>query len=162
MPGLIEGSAATVQLTGNRVTCPACGGWARIVDGAYDMTDSVFTMTSGGDQAWREFIEIMSDERWTLDRAQRVERAVRSPGHGGKPEHVAERVSRIDPELGGWLRRMSSEPAVVGGVIAAVGMVLAAIITAYGGGDQPPTKVEITQIVEREVPPAGPTSTTAP
>ena len=161
-PGVIGGSVQGLEMTGNRYLCPECGRWARIVDGTYDIDDDVFTMTGGSEQSWREFVEIMSDERWTLDRAQRVERALRSPGHGGKPEHVVEQVARIDPQLGGWLQRMSNEPTVVAATIGLVGVIIAAIISAYGGGGEAPTKVEITQIVEQEVGPAAPKSTTAP
>lgn len=153
-PGLIGGSAEGVTLTGNRYLCPECGKWARIVDGTYDLDDDVFTMRSGSDQSWREFAEIMSDERWTRERMERVQRAVASPGHGGKPEHVVEQVRRQDRELGDWLGRIVTDPRVQGAAIILIPLlsaVLGSLIDHWLANDAPPPAPTITQIVNQTV-----------
>lgn len=152
-PGVIGGSVQGLEMTGNRYLCPECGRWARIVDGTYDIDDDVFTMTGGSEQSWREFVEIMSDERWTLDRAQRVERALRSPGHGGKPEHVVEQVKRQDRELGEWLGRLLADPKVHGAatVISTLVSIIGLLVTNWSESDAPPSAPTITQIVNQTV-----------
>lgn len=45
-PNIIGGSA-TVQLSGNRVRCPECRGWASITDGTFSLRDGRSTLVDG-------------------------------------------------------------------------------------------------------------------
>lgn len=149
VPNMIGGNGTDNTFIGLQVTCPRCGGLADMLDGTYDLRDDVFSLKAGPTESWRQLALILSDERWTRDHVERVARAVASPGHGGKPEHVAEQVRRIDPELGAWLLALLRDPAAAT-ILALVGMVLT-VATAKGAfdGDSRPEPAQIIQIIQQ-------------
>lgn len=156
VPGIIGGNATGITLVGNRVSCPRCPAFARTVDGKYDLDEDIFHWKSGPPAAWQEFAEILSDERWTPKRVERVREVLASSVDETEPELVVERVRRIDKPFAAWLKRTLRHPLVkkVGKnvLLPVVIGVLTNLSSDYLKKDEPPPPPEvIVKIVERVV-----------
>lgn len=149
-PSLIGGSGS-MSLVGNLVECPRCHRDARIVDGDYEMSNDMLVLKSGPASSWREFAQILADERWTRERVEQVAQAVNMAREGARPEAVVTQVARVDPQLGLWIRQMLADPSVQGGaaLISMMAGLLALLLQIWPEGDDKPEPPAITQIVNQ-------------
>lgn len=133
-----EGPATNITLSGNRETCPVCGGWAELPDGTFNVADDT--------------IEVLSASRLTRERLLRLEAILGQARAGEMPvETAAEAIAIEAPALKPLLDRFS--PTMRGALIAFLWVVIQ-ILLAQGVAelrDDSATKRDVQQAVEQAI-----------
>jgi len=91
----ISGNVKNLTLSGNKETCPFCGGWADIADGVFDVADNVLSIVSAPN--------ITKQMLGAFGAAVKKAYEVKKP-----PEELAKEVEKIDPSFGEIIRKSGS------------------------------------------------------
>ena len=91
----ISGNVKNLTLSGNKETCPFCGGWANIADGVFDVAGNVLSIVSAPN--------ITKQMLGAFGAAVKKAYEVKKP-----PEELAKEVEKIDPSFGEIIRKSGS------------------------------------------------------
>lgn len=131
-PRVFTGTNSTVSFEDVPTPCPRCGQDAKVLDGTWGIDEAGdFMLRSGPPTTIQRLVEILTDERWDVERLRMLERALKSDAHGGAPDHKLDQVERIDPELGGQLRQWLASPGL-GNATAVLSLLVAVIAVLLG------------------------------
>jgi hypothetical protein len=128
------GQVRGVTMSGNKSKCPACGAWADIPDGVFDITDGV--------------IEILSGPAITRQRLEALRDVLLQVKQGGtSSEQAIEQLEAQVPELAPFWLRIAQNPAVTAWLVVLLTTVLL-LLTAL---DQGHTEVDVQQITNQVI-----------
>ncbi|GAB2685359.1 hypothetical protein GCM10027070_26250 [Barrientosiimonas humi] len=131
MPG------ATVHLTGNQITCPGCGGWARVLDGVFAGSGGALSEVRSGPPTTRAVVSALSRAVHEAGVEAEVARRLAQRLHqlreeGRSEEEQLKAVREASPTLAAKVLTILRDPAWSG--VGAVIAMLALVLTLVGQG----------------------------
>lgn len=131
---IVEG----LTLSGNRGTCPDCGGETLVIDGTFNV--------HGG------ALEVLQAPGWTLDRLRQLQDALELARQlaPADAQGAIRAVGDVDDAAANLLRRVLASKELLGlmAVITALAAVATILVTLYLAGQDKITPADVQRIVE--------------
>lgn len=109
----ISGNVRNLTLSGNKETCPFCGGWANIADGIFNVADNIISVVTAPNIT-RQMLVAFS----VAVKKAYVEKK--------PPEDLANEVGKIEPSFGDVVRKSGGDTKLY---VVVLLLILAAIRT---------------------------------